>query len=302
MSFSEQCKLELLQEELPKHGCCRRAMAYGMLFCADTTDGLLRFTVPSREVGERAADMLQAAFHRQAVLSDKTVGSRRDTQLTLLHPKVWDALQRLTISDLPVERVLNFGCEHCMRYFLKGVMIGAGTISKPDVANHLEFCCRDAASAERLSNILAALGTKPRIIRRANGTHVYYKNSGAIEDILSYLDARRTLFAFINAKIEREIRNNENRATNCVTQNIRRSVVAAANQVQLIEQLRRAPLWDKLSRELRETAKLRLENPSAPLNELAALHNPPITKSGLNHRLQRLMQLARGDGEGDVGQ
>ena len=96
----------------------------------------------------------------------------------------------------------------------------------------------------------------------------------------------------INQKIEREIRNDENRATNCVARNIQKAVTAAAEQTQAIERLRGSREWDRLSAPLRETAELRLSNPEATLSELALLHTPPITKSGLNHRLKKLSELA----------
>ena len=132
----------------------------------------------------------------------------------------------------------------------------------------------------------------PKIVRRKNGMHLYYKNSTAMEDVFSYLHAHKTLFALINQKIEREIRNDENRATNCVARNIQKAVTAAAEQTQAIERLRGSREWDRLSAPLRETAELRLSNPEATLSELALLHTPPITKSGLNHRLKKLSELA----------
>ena len=98
--------------------------------------------------------------------------------------------------------------------------------------------------------------------------------------------------ADMSAKIERDIRNEENRATNCVAQNIQKAVRAASEQVAAIERLKHSGRWDTVDESLRITAELRLEYEDATLAELAARHNPPITKSGLNHRLQKLMELA----------
>jgi DNA-binding protein WhiA len=196
------------------------------------------------------------------------------------------------MSDLSLSHLLGFDCEACTRYFLRGAFITAGSVTDPAKTRQVTLSCRDGATARRLSEVLCEVGVPPHSIRRQNGMQLYYKNSVAIEDLFSYLHAHKTLFALINNKIEREIRNGENRATNCVAQNIQKAVKAAAAQTEAIEALQQSREWDKLSEMLRETALLRLSNPDATLSELALLHNPPITKSGLNHRLKKLTELA----------
>jgi transcription-repair coupling factor (superfamily II helicase) len=124
---------------------------------------------------------------------------------------------------------------------------------------------------------------------KGGGLGVYIKNSNVIEEMLSVLGVNQALFSFINARIEREIKNAENRATNCVTSNIARAVDASARVREAIEALMRTNRLSGLPAELQETAELRMQNPSASLKELAYLHNPPITKSGLNHRLQKIL-------------
>ena len=115
------------------------------------------------------------------------------------------------------------------------------------------------------------------------------KNGGNIQEVLAHLGATASVFHFFNAQIEREIRNNENRATNCVAENIGRSMRAGARQTAAIRYLAEQELLLSLSDDLRYTAHLRLDNPEATLAELAAMHTPPITKSGLNHRLEKIM-------------
>ena len=102
------------------------------------------------------------------------------------------------------------------------------------------------------------------------------------------LNANKALFTLINVKIERELRNNINRAANCETGNIQKAVAASAKQVAAIQELRDSELWETLPESLRQTAQLRLENPTVSLTELALLHQPVLTKSGLNHRVQKL--------------
>ena len=107
------------------------------------------------------------------------------------------------------------------------------------------------------------------------------------------MGANRALFALMNAQITRQIRNEENRATNCVARNIKRSVDASANFLNILSELHRTGLFDKLSPDLRKTALLREQHPDASLAELAALHQPPLTKSGLNHRLKKITEWSQ---------
>jgi DNA-binding protein WhiA len=129
-------------------------------------------------------------------------------------------------------------------------------------------------------------------IRRGERFSLYYKSNGAISDFLYYIGGSGTSFDVANVWIERDIRNNENRATNCVARNISRSVDASRRQREAIELLYETRRIDALAEELRDTAALRLEYPDASLAELALLHRPPISKSGLNRRLKKLMEAA----------
>ena len=292
MSFSKECKIELWEEEPPKKPCCRRALATGLLFCAETSGGLFRLNVPAI-LGERIAAFLEQQLHTGVSTRAYNHVGRAYAELELISRATYAKLQRADMSDLPLARLLGFDCDACTRYFLRGVLIAAGTVTDPAKALHMEFTCRDSTTARHLSQLLEEAGNvPPKSVRRKNGMHLYYKNSTAMEDVFSYLHAHKTLFALINQKIEREIRNDENRATNCVARNIQKAVTAAAEQTQAIERLRGSREWDRLSAPLRETAELRLSNPEATLSELALLHTPPITKSGLNHRLKKLSELA----------
>jgi DNA-binding protein WhiA len=166
-------------------------------------------------------------------------------------------------------------------------------MSDPTRELHLEISCGSDTVAQRLESILCELGCPPKNVLRHNGQHLYYKNGSAVEDFLTLLNTNKALFTLINAKIEREIRNNANRAANCETRNIQKAIVASAKQTDAIRLLRDSELWEGLPEQLRTTAQLRLEHPDATLSELALLHEPVITKSGLNHRLQKLTDIAK---------
>ena len=130
-----------------------------------------------------------------------------------------------------------------------------------------------------------------RTVRRGVGA-IYIKESSIIEDFMTFIGAPHVTLSIMNVKILRDIRNNENRATNCVTRNISRTVGAASKHIEAIGFLKDAGKLDMLPPELAQTAHLRVEYDSASLSELAMLHEPPITKSGLNGRLSRILALA----------
>ena len=147
--------------------------------------------------------------------------------------------------------------------------------------------------AESVAVALETRGCPPKRIKRAGGIGLYYKNADAVGDIITLMGSHSVIFEVYNARIARDIRNNENRATNCVARNIQKSVSAAARQMEAIGTLMERGKLDTLEEPLRVTAMLRYRNPDATLDELKELHTPPISKSGLNHRLQKLIDAAQ---------
>ena len=133
----------------------------------------------------------------------------------------------------------------------------------------------------------------PGITSRNGNFSIFYKNNSAIEDVLTVIGANKTLFEFLDSFVEKDLRNYENRATNCVTRNIAKSVGASSQQVLAIEALIATGAFEELSDEIQATAALRLANPSLTLSELAEIHIPPISKSGLNHRISKILELAK---------
>jgi DNA-binding protein WhiA len=289
--------LELIEEQLPKNACCRRALAQGLLFCADTTGGVFSLTVPGGEIGRRVSDFLAEQLRTEVREQAFRRVGRDYVTLTLFSRQTLARLQRADMSDLPLPTLLGFDCDGCLRAFLSGFFIATASVTDPQKNYHMEFACRTVSAAQRLASLWGEVAAPPKMVRRAGGAALYYKSSAAMEDVFSYLYARRALFALMNHKIERDIRNGENRATNCVAKNIQKAVDAAGTQIAAIQRLRGSRAWDKLSSSLRETAELRLQNEDATLSELALLHQPPITKSGLNHRLKKLLEMAEQDNE-----
>ena len=156
----------------------------------------------------------------------------------------------------------------------------------------MEFVLPSEESADAVTNYLSSIGYPPRRIARNTGVGLYYKDATSVADLITLMGSHSIIFEFYNARIASDIRNNENRATNCVARNIQKSVAAAARQLEAINRLMAVGKLDSLPEPLRETALLRYRNPDATLDELKDLHHPPISKSGLSHRLQKLLDEA----------
>ncbi len=180
----------------------------------------------------------------------------------------------------------------CKRAFLRGAFLSAGSMSDPQKGYHLEFVCGNAEQAEQLQQVIRTFDIEARIVLRKKYHVVYLKEGSAIVDLLNVCEAPVSLMNLENMRILKEMRNSVNRRVNCETANISKTVNASARQIEDIEYIREHYGFEKLSKALREMAEVRLENPDAPLKELGEYLTPPVGKSGVNHRLRKLSELA----------
>ena len=292
MSFADEVREELC--ELPvKKNCCRQALASGLLLGAETRTGK---EIAVRYRHETVATMASSVIRQQYGKSPDSVMTgacgHRFYDLTFVSPAVHRLLLQTRAEDAAASDVLRFSCDACQTAFLRGAFLALGTVNDPHKSFHLEFLLPDEARAAFFLRFLDTLGYSARRIKRQNGVGVYLKDGGSVEDLVGMMGAQHTVFEIINSRIERDIRNNENRATNCVAKNIEKTISAATRQMEAINRLMETGRLDSLPESLRNTAMLRYRNPDATLDELVALHEPPISKSGLNHRLKKLLDEA----------
>lgn len=206
-----------------------------------------------------------------------------------------DMEQLRTSCEIPNGAILPaFVCDKCGAAFLRGVFLGCGNVTDPAHTYHLDFTLNDESTAPALCDALQLAGlAAPRRFCRKGQTVLYYKSSSDIEDLLAYLGATRSVFSLMDAKIYKEIRNDTNRRQNFDLANLSKAVSGAQAHLWAIEVLRHTGKLALLPEQLQTTARLRTTYPDLPLADLAAAHDPPLTKSGLNHRLHKLLQLAR---------
>ena len=178
------------------------------------------------------------------------------------------------------------------RAFLRGAFLTAGSIMSPEKKYHMEFATSNYGLHNDLYVVMKELGLNPKVVVRSSNMVIYFKNSEEIADILGSMGAFKVLMDFHNAKIVKEIRNNVNRTTNCEAANLQKLVDAAVEQVRAIQKLIDSGKFDTLPEGLKEVARLRMEYREHSLKELGEMMNPPLGKSGVNHRLRKLQELA----------
>ena len=176
--------------------------------------------------------------------------------------------------------------------FVRGAFIAGGSVMNPKKNYHLEFTTSRYGLANDFSALLGELGIPPKNVMRKSKYVLYYKSSDDITDVLSVLGAVNSLMEYHNAKIVKEVRNNVNRTINCETANMNKTIDASVEQTMSIKKLMEKGVFDTLPDNLREMAELRLKYPDYSLKELGEAANPPIGKSGVNHRLRKIMDIA----------
>ncbi len=187
--------------------------------------------------------------------------------------------------------VLPHGC--CPRAYLRGLFLGSGSISHPSKGHHLEIVVRNEDMADQAGQLLFDAGISVRLGARKDQVLLYLKEADHIADFLNLVGAHRALMAYENTRAMKEVKERVNRLVNAETANLAKSVEAAVNQIEDIKLIEARVGLSKLPAPLAEIAQLRLNQPEASLTELGEQCDPPVGKSGVNHRLRRLANLAR---------
>ncbi len=297
MSFTLEVIDELLAADTAKT-CCKKALLFG-LFCSASLDSTQKNKIytefKTEQIAELAQKILLKQFSAQAEITPTVRAGRRLFSLSVSSKAMASFIASLDDegNTRTLRELVGYRCPDCANSFMRGAFMAAGSINDPQKGYHLELSFNSAHRAQIIAEELGAIVPSPKTVVRSHKVGVYYKSNEAIFDLLNYIGGGQSRFLLTNTFIERDIRNAENRATNCVASNISKSVEAAMKQIDSIRSLVESGKILSLPEELRYTAELRLENPSASLFELSHLHEPPISKSGLNRRLTRLIEEAQ---------
>ncbi len=190
----------------------------------------------------------------------------------------------------PEEEIFQKRC--CKRAYLRGAFLSGGSISAPEKTYHLEFVAHEIAVAIGIQTMVNTFGLNAKIVPRKKYQVVYLKEGDQIVELLNIIGAHNALLELENARILKEMRNNINRIVNCETANLSKTVNASVKQLENIHLIQRTMGLDKLPEGLRALAELRIQHEDASLKELGEMMNPPVGKSGVNHRFRKMENLA----------
>ena len=293
MSFSANVKAELCRLGLHR-GCCAVAEAYGVLLYANTFSASeIKIITGSEEFAQHLPRLWRKAFGLgfDVLPPEDNKGkyifiiNDRDKIAAIFEKYGYEAGKTLVHH-------INLGAledECCRAAFTRGAFLAGGSITDPEKRYHLELVTDHMNVSRETYSMLLEMGFEPHDTTRAGHYITYFKQSEAIEDFFTTIGAAGAAMDIMQAKIEKDMRNTINRKVNCDSANADKIVSAAAAQLDKIRLLDREIGLENLPPDLQEVAFLRIANPEASLTDLAMLSDPPVSKSGINHRLRKLM-------------
>ncbi len=208
--------------------------------------------------------------------------------LPLRYGELTTEAKDLKITD--IKKLVKDTC--CKKAFLKGVFLGSGCIVNPNTDYHFEVVTKSKVYADYVIKLMTEFGLAPKIIKRNSNYVIYLKDSEQISTLLAILEANKAVLEYENIRINKSIKNNINRSVNCETANLSKTIEAAVKQQEAIKKLKDENRFNELNPKLKEIASLRLKYPEASLDELADKCSYKISKSGIYHRLNKIIKLA----------
>ncbi|MPM53879.1 putative sporulation transcription regulator WhiA [bioreactor metagenome] len=298
MSFSGDTKRELCRDKISRR-CCARAEAYGvLLFCNSFSPREIKIITESSAFAERLALLFPKAFHVSLDQGPAREGSAGKQTLAVSEPAklaaIWEAFgydSRRSLSHHINFAVLEEPC--CRASFLRGAFLAGGSVTDPEKNYHLELVTSHYSVSRELTALLQEMELASKSTTRKSNYITYFKQSEHIEEFLTLMGAPLAAMKMMNAKVEKNLRGSINRRVNCDAANMDKVVDAAQEQIAAIRLLEETVGLDSLSDKLREAAGLRIEYPELTLTQIAELCDPPVTKSCLNHRLRKLVELSK---------
>ena len=296
MTFNQEVKRELCRLE-NKHDCCEWAQLYAMLVFSRSFPGEeVIFTTESKTVADRFAQLLAGLAGTFATM--RTDLCRLKTEAPRYTVCVEDPAQRELLEEkfslrFPALVPAYVEKDCCAAAFFRGLMLLYGSVTNPEREYHLEIGTSSDQLAEEVLLLGQSHGLRFKLTHRKGAGLLYLKESEQIEDFLTFVGATKATLKLMDIKIVKEMRNKVNRATNCETANLGKTVEASQTQAADILYIKEHGGLSLLDEDLRELAALRLENPECSLRELAGMLSVPISRSGVNHRLKRISEAAR---------
>lgn len=308
LTFSGKVKEELSRNWAESVHCQVAEIAAIVSMCGKVSiDSKERYTVKVRTeniaVARKYFTLLKKTFNIKTETFVSTYRSNGNVSYTVIvkeHEDAMKVLKTVGLVDQDGEIVEELSTNHnpvvyrscCKRAFLRGAFLAAGSMSHPEKSYHIEVVCATRPKARQIQMLINSFGLEAKVIQRKKSHIVYLKEGSQIVDLLNVMEAPIALMEMENVRILKEMRNSVNRQVNCETANINKTVSAAVKQIEDITYIQQTIGLTKLPEGLQEIAEVRLMHPNASLKELGDLLAEPIGKSGVNHRLRKLSEIA----------
>jgi DNA-binding protein WhiA len=309
MTFSSKVKDELSRTEISDERSAKaEAAAFVRTVGYITIKGLnkveFEFLTENAAVARRIFKVLKAAHNINAAVSVSKSNRLKKQNNYII--KINEKLTRQFLEETRMIEdndlnIMNFNykvpedfidSDLCKRAYIKGSFMVSGSISNPEKSYHAEFVSNKEAQSKTIQDILKTYGIIGKNIYRKNNYVTYIKESEQISDLLALMGANNAVLDFENIRAVKETRNQINRVINCETANLDKIVDTSMRQINNIKILKKYKVIDQLPESLRELAYLRLKHSNASLKELGQMLNPPLGKSGVNHRLRKIEEIA----------
>ncbi|HCI64522.1 MAG TPA: DNA-binding protein WhiA [Clostridiales bacterium] len=298
LSFSSAARAEICRV-LPGKPCCALAQCFGiLLYCNSFQDDSIKIITESREFAHVLPKLFKKAFdldfdsYPSLAAPGKLVFQIRDERKLSTVMEAFGFSKGDTLALHVNYPIVEEEC--CKASFLRGAFLAGGSVTDPGKGYHMELATTHQAVARETELLVReVMNFSPKTARRGGAQVLYLKQSEQISDFLTRLGAPVAAMGIMEARLEKELNNKVNRRCNCDDANTSKVVEAAQEQLGVIRRLRELGMLDSLPDKLRQAALAREENPSASLSELAAMMEPPITKPAMNHRLQRIVAMAK---------
>ncbi len=293
MTFSTETKNTICKNEAETWCCKQKELAALVCFAGNVNKKKIRINSENKNIADRICALIREVTLTDEVVLEAPRKSGGWYTVTVQGDAVLDRmLQALEVSEELVPKFSEIELECCRASFLRGAFLGGGSVADPEKNYHIEFVTANSKTADFLTELIAACGYLAGLTVRKNHFVIYIKDSEAIAELLGYMGAGTTMMNFYNIKIERELRNQVNRQVNCDSANLNKTMDAAQKQIEAIQKIDRTIGLEALPPQLYEMAQVRLDNPELSLKDLAMTLSPPIGKSGANHRLTKLIEIA----------
>lgn len=296
MSFAADVKTELCRAGLNRR-CCAQAEAYGaLLYCNTFSRSEVRLVTENDAFAQRLPPLFKKAFK---LTFDRLPEGEGKSVFSITEPAKLETIHDAFGAERGALALhVNFAVleEHCCRTsFLRGAFLAGGSVTDPRKGYHLELATSHHSVSREVLALMRELELEPKSAQRKGNEVIYFKQSDKIEDFLTCVGAPLAAMEVMNAKLEKDLRGKVNRRVNCDAANLDKAVEAAMVQVEAIRRLEERGQLIQQPDKLREAAALRLAHPEDTLAQLAERCDPPITKSALNHRLRKLVELGRSE-------